>query len=382
MAVFIHIFAIRIKCLLRDKQLVFWTLMFPIVLATLFKVAFSNLAAGEMFKTINIAVIDSNYYQNNVGFKGAIDGVSKDGKDKLFNVTFTDEKNAEELLKNSKIEGYISLNPEVNLVVKSQGLNQTVIKTFLDDYKGSASTIATILASSPEANPTDLIKDATTFKEYTKEISPSKGQPNTTLNYFYTLIAMACLYGGFSGLKEVTDIQGDLSKRAARINMAPVHKMKMFIYSLCAAFSIQFTEILIVLSYLHFALKIDFGNQIFYILLLCFVGCATGISFGAMISALIKKSEGLKIGVLIGTTMIGSFLAGMMSSDIKYLVQKSIPILSYINPAALITDGFYTLYYYNNHVRFFISISILTLLSIVFCLITYSIIRRQKYASL
>ncbi|MGV8980748.1 ABC transporter permease [Clostridium sp.] len=378
---FNHIFTTRIKCLLRDKQLIFWTLMFPIVLATLFKIAFANISTGEIFKTINIAVVNSEYYKVNIGFKVAIDGVSKAGANKLFNVTVTNEKTAEELLKNSKIDGYIYLNPEANLVVKSEGLNQTVIKSFLDDYKERSSAIASIVVTSPNANHAELIKDATTFKEYTREISPSKGKPNTTLNYFYALIAMACLYGGFSGLNEVTDIQGDLSKRAARINMAPVHKMKMFIYSLCAAFLIQFAGILIVLGYLQFALKIDFGNQIFYILLLCFVGCATGISFGAMISALIKKSEGLKIGVLIGTTMIGSFLAGMMSSDIKYLVQKSIPILSYINPAALITDGFYTLYYYNNHGRFFISISILTLLSLVFCLITYSIIRRQKYAS-
>jgi len=380
--VFNHIFTTRIKCLLRDKQLVFWSLMFPIVLATLFKVAFSNIYASEAFKTIDIAVVSSNYYQENVGFKGAIDQVSKEGKDKLFNVNLTSEKNAEDLLKNSKIEGYIYLNPDVNLVVKSEGLNQTVIKTFLDDYKESASTIATIIATSPNANHADLIKDATTFKEYTKEISSSNGVPDTTLNYFYTLIAMACLYGGFSGVKEITDIQGDLSKRAARINMAPVHKMKMFIYSLCAAFLIQYTEILIVLGYLHFALKIDFGNQLSYILLLCFVGCSTGISLGTMISALIKKSEGLKIGVLIGITMIGSFLSGMMYANIKYLVDKSMPLLSYINPAALITDGFYTLYYYNNHQRFFINISILTLLTIVFCLTTYFIIRRQKYASI
>ena len=379
---FNHIFITRIKCLLRDKQLVFWSLMFPIVLATLFKVAFSNISASEVFKTIDIAVVNSKYYQENVGFKGAIDGVSKEGKDKLFNVTVTNEKNAEELLKNSKIEGYIYLNPEVNLVVKSEGLNQTVIKTFLDDYKESASAIGTILASNPKAEHANLVKAATTFKEYTKEISPSKGKPNTTFNYFYALIAMTCLYGGFSGLKEITDIQGDLSKRAARINMAPVHKMKMFIYSLCAAFLIQFNEILIVLGYLHFALKIDFGNQLAYILLLSFVGCATGISFGTMISALIKKSEGLKVGILISTTMIGTVLSGMMYANIKYLVEKSIPILAYINPAALITDGFYTLYYYNNHQRFFINISILTLLSVVFCLTTYFIIRRQKYASL
>jgi len=101
-----------------------------------------------------------------------------------------------------------------------------------------------------------------------------------------------------------------------------------------------------------------------------------------MISALVKKNEGLKIAILLSITFIGCFLSGLYYANIKYIVDKSMPILQYINPAALITDGFYTLYYYNNHQRFFVNISILTLLSIVFCLITYSIIRRQKYASL
>jgi ABC-2 type transport system permease protein len=379
---FNHIFIIRIKCLLRDKQLVFWSLMFPIILATLFKVAFANLSSSEAFKAIDIAVVNNQDYEKNQGFKGAIEQVSKEGKDKLFNVTFTEEKNSQELLKNSKIAGYIYLNPEINLVVKSSGLNQTVIKAFLDNYKESASTIDAIIKVNPKVMHTDLIKDVTTFKEYTKEISPSKGVPDTTLNYFYTLIAMACLYGGFSGLKEITDIQGDLSKRAARINMAPVHKMKMFIYSLSAAFSIQFAEILIVLVYLHFGLKVDFGNQLPYIILLCFVGCATGISLGAMVGALVKKKEGLKIAILIAVTNIGCFLSGMMYVNMKYIVEKDMPILSYINPAALITDGFYALYYYNTHQRFFVNITILTVLSIVFCLTTYSIIRRQRYASL
>jgi ABC-2 type transport system permease protein len=380
--VFNHIFITRLKCILRDKQLVFWTLLFPIVLSTLFKLAFTNLSSNEMFRPINIAIVNNQYFEKNQGFKGAIEQVSKEGPDKLFNITFSDEKNAEELLNNSRIEAYIYLNPEVTLMVKSSGLNQTVIKTFLDNYKESASAIASIASSNPTAMNADLIKDASTFKEYTKETSSSRGQPNTILNYFYTLIAMACLYGSFLGLKEITDIQGDLSKRAARINMAPVHKMKMFIYSFCAALFIQYVEILIVLGYLHFALKVDFGNQLPYILLLCFVGCTTGISLGTMVSALVKKGEGPKTAILVITSMVSSFLAGMMNVNMKYIIEKNVPLLSYINPAALITDGFYTLYYYNTHERFFVNIAILTGLSIIFCLTTYAVIRRQKYASL
>ncbi len=40
--------------------------------------------------------------------------------------------------------------------------------------------------------------------------------PDNSLSYFYSLIAMACLYGSFWGMNEVTDIQANLSDRAAR----------------------------------------------------------------------------------------------------------------------------------------------------------------------
>lgn len=378
---FTHIFIARIKCLVRDKQLVFWSLIFPIVLATLFKVAFSNLSSNEVFNTIDVAIVNNQYYENNQGFKAVVEQISKDDSNKLFNVILTNEQKAEELLENSKISGFIHLNPEINLTVKSSGLNQTVLKTFLDDFKQSQSTIETIARINPMAITPDLIKDITTYKQYTKEVSPSKGNPDNTLIYFYSLIAMACLYGGFLGVKEITDIQADLSKRAARINLTPVHKMKVFISGLSAAFLIQYVQLLTLLGYLNFALKISFGNQLPYIILLCFLGCAAGISLGAMISALVKKSEGIKIGILIGVSMTACFFAGLQYPNMKYIVQKNAPIFSYINPAALITDGFYSLYYYNTYKRFFINTLILAVLSVVFCLITYFTIRRQKYDS-
>ena len=37
----------------------------------------------------------------------------------------------------------------------------------------------------------------------------------------------------------------------------------------------------------------------------------------------------------------GSFLAGMMGGSMKYVIDKNVPIINKINPAAMITDGFY-----------------------------------------
>ena len=88
------------------------------------------------------------------------------------------------------------------------------------------------------------------------------------------------------------------------------------------------------------------------------------------------------MGILIGSTMTMCFLSGMMYADMKYIVATKIPILAYLNPANLITDSFYALYYYNTHTQFFTDILLLCGFTVIFSTITYFVLRRQKYASL
>ena len=47
-------------CMFRAKTSLFWTLAFPILLATFMYISFGNLfEKDELFKTINIAVVES-----------------------------------------------------------------------------------------------------------------------------------------------------------------------------------------------------------------------------------------------------------------------------------------------------------------------------------
>lgn len=379
---FWHIFSYRFKCILRDKLLIFWTLAFPVILATFFNAAFSNLHSGEVFKSINIAVVNNDAYKKDNFFKSFLGELSQ-GDERLFNLTPVTEEEAEEMLNGGKVVGYIIVDTGINLIVKNSGINQTIVKSVLDEYNQIVSSVSSIVADNPEAIQKGLLEDIRNRYEYTKNIQlGTKAKPDSSVNYFYTVIAMACLYGSFFGLKEVTDTQADLSKRGARLNVAPVHKLKALTAGLCAGCMMLFLEMLILISYLIFVLKIDFGNQIGYALLACFAGCTTGISFGAVISAIIKKGEGVKVGVLIGASMTATFLSGMMYESMKYIVAKNVPILSYINPAALITDAFYALYYYDTHTRYFTNIGLLGGFTVLFCLSTYLITRRQKYANI
>lgn len=379
---FTHIYLYKLKSIVRDRNLMFWTLMFPILLSMLFWMAFSNITKGEAFHDIKIAVVNDAAYKENANFDKALSYVSADDEDKLFDVTYTTMDSAKKLLKDNQIEGYIYFSNGLNLTVKNSGINESIIKEFLDYYVQTSSTASTIITKNPSAIYGNLAKDLTQKVQYLKEVPAGAANPDTVVYYFYALIAMTCLYGSFWGQKEVSDIQANQSYVGARVNVAPTHKLKVFSIAMLAAVTVQLIEIFALLLFLIFVLKIDFGSQIAYIALTCFAGTLTGVSFGAFISSCITKKEGIKIAVLIGGTMVMSFLSGMMYAGIKTVVSRNAPLLAYMNPANLIADSFYSLYYYSGHEHYFLNTALLCAFTLLFSFLTYIILRRQKYASI
>ncbi|RAU96369.1 ABC transporter permease [Paenibacillus sp. YN15] len=379
---FSHLFFTRMKCLLRNKELMFWTLVFPLLMSTFFNMAFSNLNSAETFKPVAVAVVNDAGYKQDAGFQQTLTMVSS-GDSRIFNLReVSTQEEAEQLLASDEIEGYFSVAESLALTVKKSGLNQSIIKIFADQYRQTASAVGQILAANPQALQNGLLENLGLSRGYVTEVAAGSAAPNNILNYFYSLIAMTCFYGSFFGLQEVTDIQADLSARAARINMSPVHKLKAFVAGLSAALVILYAEILILLAYLAFFVHVDFGPRVGYVLLTAFVGCILGLSFGALISAAVKKGEGLKTAILICVTMVGSFLSGMMMLNMKYIIAQKAPLLAYLNPVNLLTDAFYSLYYYDTLNRYLLNLGLMGVFAAIFCLGTYSIIRRRKYASL
>lgn len=377
---FAHIFVNRLKCLLRSRQLLFWTFVYPLVLATLFGLAFSNLTNGSGFSSIPIAVVDNAEYQNNETFKETVSSASLSGSssEKLFSVAEATKEQAEESLKNEDIEGYILFENGPHIVVKNSGVNQTILKEFMDSYVQIGSAYTSIAHMNPYA--AGGIQPVS--GNYLSSVAPGKTGADNIVIYFYALIAMACLFGGLWGKKEIDDIQADLSAQGARVNLAPVHKLKAFGYSLCAAVLVDFASLMVLVAYLGIVMKVDFGGQLGYVAATCFAGSLVGVSFGAFITALVKGSENIKVAILITVSMVMSFLSGLMVMNIKYTVTHAVPLLAYLNPANLISDALYSLYYYSSHGRFFLNFGLLIAFAAVFYLCVYLKTRRQKYASI
>lgn len=378
---FWHIFKYRLKSTVRDVQTIFWTLAFPIILVSFFAMAFSNLENISEYKTIKIGLVNTQQYQKDTMFQSHITAASKN-VNPLFDVTIYDtQEAAAAALSDKQISGFILEDAALHLTIRSEGIDQTIMKEFLDWYLQTASSVSNIISGNPAAGMkiSGILSENIT---YIKDTNTGTNKPNDVLTYYYALIAMTCLYGAFMGSKEVTAVQANQSAQAARLNLAPVHKLKIFLSSLCAVTLIQYLSILILIAYMAFVLKIDFGNQIGYILLASFAGCCAGVSFGAVVGAATKKGEGIKTGIIISASMAMSFLAGLMVARMKYMAARSFPILAYINPANLIADAFYALYYYNTYDRYFLNVGLLFAFSFVFYLIVFLLMRGQQYESI
>lgn len=85
---FLFNYRYRLKCILRDRQLMFWTLLFPILLATLFNLALSKIATKFRWLSSANAELDAN-----PAFSSALEGTGD-----LFVVTHTTQSEAEALL--------------------------------------------------------------------------------------------------------------------------------------------------------------------------------------------------------------------------------------------------------------------------------------------
>lgn len=378
---FFHLLSGRLKCLLRNRTLIFWTLLFPIVLGTLFYFAFGSIIEkSEAFSTIPMAVVDNEAYSHNDWMQQAFKEVSR-GDDRIFDLTEGTEEEAKQLLDEGKIDGYLIPGEQWKLVVKQSGINQSILKAFADELVQTQKTVEHILTENPQAM-TGVLESLGRRDTYIQEISPTGKNPDTTLNYFYALIAMACLYGSFWGLQVVTDLQGNLSALGARRGIAPTHKLKAVLADFSAAILLQFTILMVVIGYLAFVLQVNFGEKVGYVLLTCLVGSIVGISFGGFLSALIKKGEGVKVAILITVSMVLSFLSGLMYGEMKDIIARSAPVLSYINPASLISDSFYSLYFFESLTRYVTNTSILCGMAVLLSGATYYLVRRQKYASI
>lgn len=386
-------FKYTLKALLKNKALVFWTLAFPLVMALFFNMAFSNIEKTETFDAIPVAIVSNEYFDNNDMLKNTIEQLSEDGSDsQVFETKYITEEEAKELLNKDEISGYIIFEENSQkVVVTKNGVNQTIIKFVVEEVVQSQDTAEIIESKINEImSNRENIGWMGTITEIFKLMSNNEANmldtSDNNLSYmmieYYTLVAMTCLYGGILGGVAINWCLANMTNVGKRLSMTPVSKMKLVFSSTLAGYLVQLVGIALLFIFTAGVLKINYGEHMDKILLLSVVGSLAGITLGVAVTVAFKISEGAKTGIIIGFSMLGCFFAGMMGVMMKYVIDKNVPIINKINPANMITDGFYSLYYYDTFERFWTDIAGLLIFSGIMLAIATLSLRKQKYESL
>lgn len=392
---FLHNLKYTIKTLFKNKILIFWTFAFPIILGIFFNMAFSNIEKDEKLKVFDIAVVNDSQFENQKIYQEALKELSADdSENKLFNIKYVKKEKADSLLDDSDVEGYIIFkNEEPQVVVKKNGTYQTLIRFVVTEIGQNKAIIEDLTKKNVE---NEIAKGSTSFdpEKIAKDILEkiNNGQVNmknisaSNLSYmqieFYTLIAMTCMYCGMLGLTAINNCLANMSSKGKRISVSPNKKSIIVLSSAIGSYLVSMVGIAILILFLRFVLKVDFGDNTPLVILLSAVGDLAGISMGVLIASVFRVSEGAKTGITIAITMFLSVLSGMMGVTLKYVIDKNVPVINLINPNNLITDGFYSLYYYDTLDRYLRDVTYLLVFVVICLTISFISLRREKYDSI
>ncbi len=364
---FAHEFKKTLKVFMRQKVMIFWALIFPLVLGVFFKLALGNVKDSNNFEAIKVGVneslLDDEY------FKNFTDQMKEE--DLLDPIASIDNK----ILDQDDISAYIEKKDKV--LLKKNGVRESILVNILKYYSMNENMVRTIMEKNPNTDISNIFVD----KTHIESDIPNKDM-DPTMVFFYALIGFQIIYGYSWGLSIIYQYEANLTTIAKRNAISPLNKRISLLASMSVGFLLNFFIALFTMLIFNKVLGVDFSNRIPQLLLIVAIGSVTGVSLGMVIGASNKADIETKLGLGIGISLLLSFLAGMMVSGIKIIIAEKAPLINKINPVALISDGIYSLYYYQSLDRYYNNIICLVGVTLGLILLTFIFTRGKQYDSL
>lgn len=335
----------------RDKDFLFWAVIYPIILAGFFYIAFNGMMDIEL-EDINVGIVEDN----------PIEFILEEID--ILNLVKVMEGEIEEKIENEEIDVFV--DNDLNLLVKKSGIKETVVKEILDQIKQMVK----------------LNRPMDSYDFSTDYIISNNQQANPMIIIFYSLIAMVSTYGLFNGIETVSLIQANLSNIGMRINSTPLNKFSFLTAGIVVALVLNLIANSLLIVFVQFVLKLDIVREIKYSGLFILLGNLFGVLLGVLIGVSNKQKLNIKTMIGIVITLFLAFLSGMMSPDIKIAIESKFPIIGRINPINIISSNLYRVNLLENTRFVNEGMIILSIYCIALFTISYIFLRRRTYDSI
>lgn len=382
--------------LTRKRELFIWALAFPIILSTMFMFMFSNMDDATAFAPVPTAVVADDQYDQASEFAAVLDELGATSDDQLLDLhAYSTFDEAREALAAGEVVGIVSVDsdgyPKLAMsadsnVLGSEQIGGTILNTVMDTYVRNVELLQEIAQNNPQAlaDPT-LMESALTRNDVTNQVALTYTQPVQSVRYYYALLGMAALFCGQIGMLAICEAQPNLSPLGARRALGATSRGKTLAATLIASWLIAFICLAVAFAYIRLVVGIDFGGREGICLAALGVAALLSTAVGTLLGSLPKIGLGVKTGLLTGITCTLSLFAGLYGEPCMELadrIARDYPALASLNPAKMITDTFYSLYYYDTLTPFFENVGILLVMTVVLFAVSALFVRRQRYASL
>ena len=186
-------------------EIVFWPFLFPLALTTLMYFGIGKMEETD-FETIPVAVVSEEAGTFSVYLK------EMESAGNMIRVEEMTEDEALKALENKKVEGIYFAGEETTLTVSRNGLAQSILQMILESYEEGRQTMEDVARLRPEGMQAAAAK-MSDFRGAVEQVSLGGRTTNTTAQFFYALIGMACLYGCFIGFGSAMELQANGSRR-------------------------------------------------------------------------------------------------------------------------------------------------------------------------
>lgn len=416
-------FIMTMKTNLRNKASLFWLIVFPLVLATLFTGMFSNLAKGYDVQAMPLAIVENANWKQATGASAFIDALSEKSTQTaqsqskqsqpeqtnnhiatLINATTVASiDQARKALADGTVDGYLTVDKngllELSLASgvagsasdtmssgSAKAITIAALGGALDLYNRADVMTRTLLEDNPQAATSrafwSSLSDVTGM---TREVQLTNFKPDAMARYFYAMLGMACLMAMGYSISAVTTAQANLSALGLRRSVAPLNRVTQLMAGFLASWLCSGVSLLIALAYVRYVCGIEIGGRepaaILAVAVASFMACA----FGTMIGAIPKLPQGVKMGLTSAIPCALSLFSGLyggFAMSLSDWITRNAPIFALLNPAQQVTNLFYGLLYYDSYRPFLNTCGVLLAMSAIFLVVSVIMLKEQRYEHL
>ena len=384
--------------IVRERSIVVWVMLFPLILATLFNAMFKGIDENaHELDPIPVAIVNKSEGEADKAFNTMMDALSEGDDAILAPIAAKTNDEAQALLRESKAIGTITLDAngwpslELTPVMGAGGVSmgqveRTVLADVVDDFCRTREAMEDIMASNPQAaEDPEVMLSLMRRDDYTSELRITHSQTREYVRYFYALLGFAALMAANVGLTAVGAIQPNVSPLGARRAIGGTGRARMLAGTIAASWLVSFMALVVAFAYIRFALGVEFGGREAACVLGIAVAALMATALGALVGALPYVPYSAKSGILTGVTCLLSLFAGLYGTPalrLADLVAREAPWATVVNPVKQVSNLFYSLYVYTDLTPFFQTIGSLAITTAVLALVGALMMRRQSYASL